>query len=79
MPTAGGLTLVFLESRQSLAGRRAVGQAFGDARLEMLIAFLAFICTAHYWTETHPELECEPDCRLIIPAVDLVTGLVTTA
>ena len=69
------LTLIFLEPRQSLAGRRAVRQAFGDARLEMLIAFLAFIRTAHYWTETHPELECEPDMLLLMKEHDLLAQL----
>jgi hypothetical protein len=34
------LTLIFLEPRQSLPARRAVGRAFGDANLEILIAFL---------------------------------------
>jgi signal transduction histidine kinase len=55
------LILIFLEPRQSLAARQAVSHAFGDASLEMLIAFLAFVRTAHYWTETHPELQYEPD------------------
>jgi signal transduction histidine kinase/CheY-like chemotaxis protein len=55
------LSLIFLEPRQSGPARLAVAHAFGETNLEMLIAFLAFIRTAHYWTETHPELECEPD------------------
>ena len=55
------LTLIFLEPRQSTLARRAVATAVGEPNLEILTAFLAFIRTAHYWTETHPELECEPD------------------
>ncbi len=55
------LTLIFLEPRRSAPVRRAVGQAFGEANLEMLTAFLAFVRTAHFWTETHPELEIEAD------------------
>lgn len=27
----------------------------------MHTAFLAFVRTAHFWTETHPGLEFEPD------------------
>ena len=69
------LSLIFLEPRQSLPARRAVGQAFGDASLEMLIAFLAFIRTAHYWTETHPELEYEPDMLLLMKEHDLLAQL----
>ena len=70
MPAAGtqreadlfdALTLIFLEPRQSGPVRQAVARVFGDANLEMLTAFLAFVRTAHYWTETHPELEFEPD------------------
>jgi signal transduction histidine kinase len=55
------LSLIFLEPRQSDAARRAVARAVGETNLELLIAFLAFIRMAHYWTETHPELECESD------------------
>jgi signal transduction histidine kinase/CheY-like chemotaxis protein len=69
------LTLIFLEPRQSLAARRAVSQAFGDASLEMLIALLAFVRTAHYWTETHPELEYEPDMLLLMKEHDLLAQL----
>jgi signal transduction histidine kinase/ActR/RegA family two-component response regulator len=69
------LSLIFLEPRQSLPARQAVGRAFGDARLEMLIAFLAFIRTAHYWTETHPELEFEPDMLLLLKEHRLLAQL----
>ena len=69
------LSLIFLEPRQSLPARRAVGRAFGDASLEMLIAFLAFIRTAHYWTETHPELEYEDDMLLLMKEHGLLAQL----
>jgi hypothetical protein len=38
-------------------------QTLGARRLEYLLALLAFIRTAHYWTETHPALEIEQDVR----------------
>jgi signal transduction histidine kinase len=69
------LSLIFLEPRQSLPARRAVGRALGDANLEMLIAFLAFTRTAHYWTETHPELEYEPDMSLLMKEHGLLAKL----
>ena len=69
------LSLIFLEPRQSLSARRAVGRAFGDASLEMLIAFLAFVRTAHYWTETHPELEYEADMLLLMQQHGLLAQL----
>jgi signal transduction histidine kinase len=69
------LSLIFLEPRQSLPARRAVGRAFGDAGLEVLIAFLAFIRMAHFWTETHPELAYEPDMLLLMKEHGLLTQL----
>ncbi|HET6236232.1 MAG TPA: response regulator [Acetobacteraceae bacterium] len=69
------LSLIFLEPRQSLPARRAVCRAFGDAALEVLIAFLAFIRTAHFWTETHPELEYEPDMLLLMKEHALLAQL----
>ena len=32
----------------------------------ILVAYLAFIRTAHYWTETHPELAYEPDIAAVM-------------
>jgi PAS domain S-box-containing protein len=55
------LTIMFVAPRQSQRARHAVCAAVGDAKLEILTAFLAFVRTAHYWTETHPELAYEPD------------------
>jgi len=55
------LTLIFLEPRGSLPARKAVARALGEANLELLTAFLAFVRTAHFWTETHETLEIEPD------------------
>jgi signal transduction histidine kinase len=69
------LTLIFLEPRESFPARQAVDRAFGGANLEMLIAFLAFIRTAHYWTETHPELEYEPDMTLLMKEHGLLAQL----
>ena len=50
------LTIIFLEPRLSERARNAVRRAFGEQAFETLAAYLAFIRTAHYWTETHPEL-----------------------
>jgi two-component system, chemotaxis family, CheB/CheR fusion protein len=38
-----------------------VRNAVGDAVFEILLAFIAFVRTAQFWTETHPELAIEPD------------------
>jgi PAS domain S-box-containing protein len=40
--------------------------AFGESRFEILTAFLAFVRTAHFWTETHPTLEYETDMLAVM-------------
>jgi PAS domain S-box-containing protein len=55
------LTIMFLEPRHAQRARDAVRHAVGEANFESLVAYLAFIRTAHYWTENHPELAYEPD------------------
>lgn len=55
------LTIMFLSPRESARARDAVRAAVGDGTFELLVAYLAFIRTAHYWTEMHPELTYEPD------------------
>ena len=60
------LTVMFLSPRDSAHARAAVRTAVGDATFELLVAYLAFIRTAHYWTEMHPELTYEPDMAEIL-------------
>jgi hypothetical protein len=55
------LTIIFLAPLAKPHARDAVRAAVGETNLEYLIAFLAFIRAARYWTETHPEIGCEPD------------------
>ena len=55
------VTVIFLAPRLSERARSAVRASLGDRRFELITAFLAFVRTAHYWTETHPELAYEPD------------------
>jgi PAS domain S-box-containing protein len=60
------LTITFLEPRLSERARNAVRHAFGEQTFETLTAYLAFIRTAHYWTETHPELAYETDIAAVM-------------
>ena len=55
------LTIMFVEPARSERARRAVTCALGETQFEILTAFLAFVRTAHYWTETHPTLPYEAD------------------
>ena len=60
------LTIMFVSPRDTARARAAVRTAVGDATFELLVAYLAFIRTAHYWTEMHPELTYEPDMDEIL-------------
>jgi signal transduction histidine kinase len=60
------LTIMFLSPRDTARVRAAVRAAVGDGTFELLVAYLAFIRTAHYWTEMHPELTYEPDMSGIL-------------
>jgi len=56
-----GLTILFLTPVASSEAGRAIRAAVGDTNFEYLVAFLAFIRAAHYWTEVHSDLAFEPD------------------
>ena len=60
------LTIMFVEPARAERARRAVACAFGESRFEILTAFLAFVRTAHYWTETHPTLAYETDMLAVM-------------
>jgi hypothetical protein len=55
--------VLFVEPERSERARAALRNALGGKRLEYLLALLAFIRTAHYWTVVHPGLEIEDDVR----------------
>ena len=69
------LTIMFLAPRGAAHARVAVRKAVGDATFELLVAYLAFIRTAHYWTEMHPELTSEPDMAKILSGYDELANL----
>jgi signal transduction histidine kinase len=60
------LTLVFVAPRSAERARRAISDALGETTFEILTAFLAFVRTAHYWTETHPTLQVEDDMLAVM-------------
>ena len=60
------LTIMFLAPRDAAHARDALRAAVGDGTFELLVAYLAFIRTAHYWTEMHPEFTYEPDMAEIL-------------
>jgi len=55
--------VVFVEPARSERARDALRHALGGRRFEYLLALLAFIRAAHFWTMVHPGLEIEDDMR----------------
>ena len=55
------LTVLFLAPLAPGHVREAVRTAVGETNLEFILAFMAFIRAAHYWTETHSDLTYEAD------------------
>lgn len=57
------LAAVFLRTEGAAESENELRRLFGAALYDRLVWFLGFIRTAHFWTETHPELELEADAR----------------
>jgi signal transduction histidine kinase/CheY-like chemotaxis protein len=60
------LAIMFVAPRRAARARHAITAAVGETTFEILTAFLAFVRTAHFWTETHPHLEFEGDMRAVM-------------
>lgn len=74
------LTVMFVVPARSAQARAAINHAVGGQNLECLLAFLAFARQAHYWTETHPQLEYEADMLMLMAQhQDLARRLLDTS
>jgi two-component sensor histidine kinase len=60
------LTVLFLVPGRSAQARVALRRAVGSENFEYLLTLLTYIRTAHYWNETHPELEYETDMIMLM-------------
>jgi len=69
------LTLLFVSPLSSPRAREAICAAVGEPNYEYLVGFMAFIRTAHYWTETHGDIDIESDMRTVMEADDLLRRL----
>ena len=70
------LAVMFVAPRHSGRARAMVRAAVGDTTYEMLVAYLAFVRTAHFWTEMHPELAFEADCVSMLKEQQRLADLV---
>ena len=55
--------LVFVNPLNSERAQKALRHALGGKRCEYVLALLAFIRTAHFWTLVHPAIEMEDDVK----------------
>jgi signal transduction histidine kinase len=60
------LTVIFLDTEHAPRARAAVTATAGNPAAELLMGLLAFIRTAHFWTEVHPDLPLEPDATAFL-------------
>jgi signal transduction histidine kinase/ActR/RegA family two-component response regulator len=71
------LAVIFLDAEQAARARAAVTAAAGNPGAELLLGLLAFIRTAHYWTELHPDLSLEPDAIAFLDQQPQLARLLT--
>jgi two-component sensor histidine kinase len=59
-------TVLFLQPARAGRAKRALRTALGSKNFELLIGFLTFIRSAHYWTLMHPEIALEDDIEALL-------------
>src|SRR6187399_1472997 len=59
-------TLIFVSPMQSERPLQGLRHALGGKRCEYILALLAFIRTAHFWTVVHPGIEMEDDVKQLM-------------
>jgi two-component sensor histidine kinase len=60
------VTVLFLRPARANREKDALRTALGAEKFELLIAFLTFIRSAHYWTLMHPEIAFEDDVKSLL-------------
>ena len=59
-------TVLFLQPARASRAKRALRIALGGDKFELLVGFLTFVRSAHYWTLMHPELAPEDDVKELL-------------
>jgi two-component sensor histidine kinase len=59
-------TVLFLQPARASRAKRALRIALGGDKFELLVGFLTFIRSAHYWTLMHPEIALEDDVKELL-------------
>lgn len=71
------LTAIFLDTEHAPRARAAVTATADNPAAELLMGLLAFIRTAHYWTEIHQDLPLEPDVTAFLDRHPELSRLLT--
>src|SRR5262245_38662921 len=58
--------LIFVGARASERALKVLRHVVGGKRCEYVLALLAFIRTAHFWTVVHPDIEMEDDVKQLM-------------
>jgi hypothetical protein len=59
-------TVLFLQPARARRAKQALRIALGGEKFELLVGFLTFIRSAHYWTVMHPEITLEGDVKALL-------------
>jgi hypothetical protein len=59
-------TLLFLQPARAVRAKHALRIALGGEKFELLVGFLTFVRSAHYWTLMHPEVALEDDIKELL-------------
>jgi two-component sensor histidine kinase len=59
-------TVLFLQPARAVRAKYALRIALGGEKFELLVGFLTFVRSAHYWTLMHPELALEDDVKELL-------------
>jgi two-component sensor histidine kinase len=68
-------TALFLQPARAERAKGALRIALGGEKFELLVGFLTFVRSAHYWTLMHPELEFEDDVKELMREHQVLAGL----
>ena len=72
-------TLIFVNPTQSEHAQNVLRQALGGKHFEYVLALLAFIRTAHFWTLVHPSIEMEDDVKELLKGHEELAALLLQA
>jgi hypothetical protein len=67
--------VIFVDPVKAGRALKALRHALGGKRCEYILALLAFIRTAHYWTLVHPKIEMEDDVKQFMDEHQELAGL----